>query len=176
MPRSIRRVVTGHDANGKSVIVRDDSPPSFLEVESMPGFAVFDLWETTTSPADNRGDEDAADRPVHLEPVPTGTIFRVICFPPDSAWKSRSDSGKAFETVGGSHARDESSSDPMMHKTASVDYAVVLSGEIWAVLEEDETCLRAGDVLVQRGTNHSWSVRGDEPAYVAFILVGARPV
>jgi quercetin dioxygenase-like cupin family protein len=64
----------------------------------------------------------------------------------------------------------------MMHKTATVDYAIVVKGEIYAVMEKGETLLRAGDVLVQRGTNHSWSVRGKEPALVAFILVGAEPL
>jgi quercetin dioxygenase-like cupin family protein len=64
----------------------------------------------------------------------------------------------------------------MMHKTSTVDYAIVLKGEIHAVMEKGETLLRAGDVLVQRGTNHSWSVRGSEPALVAFILVSAKPL
>jgi quercetin dioxygenase-like cupin family protein len=64
----------------------------------------------------------------------------------------------------------------MMHKTASVDYAIVLSGEVWAVMEEGETCMKAGDVLIQRGTNHAWSNRTQEPAMVAFILVGAKPL
>lgn len=142
----------------------------------MPGFTVFDLWETKQSPADNTGDEDAADRPVHLEPVSTGTIFRVIEFPPDIAWKGRSDADQAFSSVDALHAKDQRSDDPMMHRTATVDYAVVISGEIWAVMEEGEACLHAGDVLVQRGTNHSWSVRSDQPARVAFILVGANPL
>ncbi len=71
---------------------------------------------------------------------------------------------------------DRSAGDPMMHRTSTVDYAVVLKGEIHAVMERGETLLRAGDILVQRGTNHSWSVRGDEPCMVAFVLVSAKPL
>jgi quercetin dioxygenase-like cupin family protein len=78
--------------------------------------------------------------------------------------------------MGAGHAKSASSSNPMMHKTASVDYAIVLKGEIWAVMDDSEKRMTAGDVLVQRGTNHAWSNRTDQPALVAFILVGATPV
>jgi len=71
---------------------------------------------------------------------------------------------------------DKHSADPMMHRTSTLDYAIVLKGEIHAVMEEGETLMRAGDILVQRGTNHSWSVRGNEPAIVAFVLVSAKPL
>ena len=120
------------------------------------------------------GDADPVDRPMHLEPRPTGTICRVVEFPPDAAWQDRTDASEVFSSMEAGHAADSTSSTPMMHKTASVDYAIVLSGEMWAVMEEGETCMRAGDVLIQRATNHAWSNRSAEPALVAFVLVGAQ--
>ena len=142
----------------------------------MPGLALTDLWETGAAPASNEGSADAAARPVRLEPPANGTIFRVVEFPPDANWRKGADAREAFESIGAGHTADHKSADPMMHKTATVDYAIVLKGEIHAVMEAGEKLLRAGDVLVQRGTNHSWSVRGKEPCIVAFILVSAKPL
>ena len=127
-------------------------------------------------PANNSGNSDAADRPVVLEPPANGTIIRVVEFPPDSAWRNNADAKEAFSSIGAGHATDDSVSDPMMHKTATVDYLIVLKGEIWAILEDGEVCLKQGDVMVQRGTNHSWSVRTDEPCLLAAILVNATPL
>ena len=176
MPHPIRRVVTGHDENGHSVFISDSDAPNVMQMESMPGLALTDLWETRASPAKNTGNEDAAARPVVLEPPANGTIFRVVEFPPDSQWRDLADASEAFDSIGAGHAADQSSSDPMMHKTTTVDYLIVLKGEIWAVLDNDEVCLKQGDVMVQRGTNHSWSVRTDEPCLLAAILVDAEPV
>jgi mannose-6-phosphate isomerase-like protein (cupin superfamily) len=172
----VRRVVTGHDNSGKSKFLMDGLAPNIKEMASMPGLALTDLWETTTTPASNAGVTDAAARPVHLEPPSGGTILRIVEFPPDSAWRKSADARTAFNSIGAGHAKDQHSSDPMMHKTATVDYIIVLKGEIWAIMDTGETLLKAGDILVQRGTNHSWSVRGNEPCIVAAILVNAEPV
>lgn len=174
MPKQIRRIVTGHNAEGKSVIAEDAIATSILDLEAVPGLRATDLWETTTAPADLSGEADPVDRPMHLEPRPTGTICRVVEFPPDAAWQDRTDASEVFSSMQAGHTADSTSSTPMMHKTASVDYAIVLAGEIWAVMEEGETCMQAGDVLIQRATNHAWSNRSAEPALVAFILVGAQ--
>jgi hypothetical protein len=176
MIQRVRRVLTGHDAEGRSTIIADGFAASVKELPGIPGLALTDLWETTGAPASNEGHADAAARPVRLEPPPSGTIFRVVEFPPDAAWRKKSDLREGFGAIGAAHAQDNASHDPMMHKTASVDYAIVLTGEIWAVMEKGETLLKAGDVLVQRGTNHSWSNRTDQPALVAFILVSAKPL
>ena len=176
MVAKIRRVVTGHDAAGKSVFIMDGDATAVKEMESMPGLALTDLWQTNGAPADNAGNADAADRPVVLEPPSNGTIFRIVEFPPDSAWRDNAEAREAFESIGAGHAPDQSSDDPMMHKTSTVDYLIVLKGEIWAILDEGETCLKPGDVMIQRGTNHSWSVRTDEPCLLAAILVNAEPV
>ena len=176
----VRRVLTGHDAGGKSIFISDGEASNIKEIASMPGLALTDLWETKGAPASNEGDADAAARPVRLEPPQRGTILRIVEFPPDSQWRgkadARADGQEAFKSIGAGHARDRASSDPMMHRTSTVDYAIVLKGEIYAVMDEGEKRLRAGDILVQRGTNHSWSVRGYEPCIVCFVLVSAKPL
>lgn len=154
----------------------DGPAPNVKEMASMPGLALTDLWETTEVPASNDGSEDSAARPVRLEPPHGGTLLRIVEFPPDSTWRRGADARSAFESIGAGHAQDSSSADPMMHRTATVDYIIVLKGELHAILEHGETLLRPGDVLVQRGTNHSWSVRGSEPCIVAAVLVSAKPV
>jgi mannose-6-phosphate isomerase-like protein (cupin superfamily) len=154
----------------------DGLAPNVKEMASMPGLALTDLWETAAAPARNEGAADSADRPVRLEPPRNGTILRIVEFPPDSHWRNRTDAREAFESIGAAHAPDRRSSDPMMHTTATVDYIIVLKGEIHAIMEEGETLLRAGDILVQRGTNHSWSVRGNEPCIIAAVLVSAAPL
>jgi hypothetical protein len=176
MVAKIRRVVTGHNEAGQSVILFDDHAGAVKEMESMPGLALTDLWETSGAPASNKGDQDATDRPVVLEPPLNGTIFRIVEFPPDSTWKGQADASEAFDSIGAGHASDLNSDDPMMHKTSTIDYLIVIKGEIWAILEEGEVCLRPGDVMVQRGTNHSWSVRSEEPCLLAAVLVNAAPM
>jgi mannose-6-phosphate isomerase-like protein (cupin superfamily) len=172
----VRRVVSGHDANGKSVFLMDGLAPNVKEMASMPGLALTDLWETSGAPASNEGAGDAVERPVRLEPPAKGTILRIVEFPPDSQWRNRADARDAFDSIGAGHAPDASSADPMMHKTSTVDYIIVLKGEIHAIVDTGETLLKAGDFLIQRGTNHSWSVRGNEPCVIAAILVAADPL
>jgi mannose-6-phosphate isomerase-like protein (cupin superfamily) len=173
---TVRRVVTGHTPEGKSTFIMDSPARNVMEMKSMPGLALTDLWETASAPARNEGISDAAARPVRLEPPPRGTILRIVEFPPDSAWRGGADAREAFESIQAGHAPDTSSSDPMMHRTNTVDYIIVLRGEIHAIMDTGETLLRPGDVLVQRGTIHSWSVRGTEPCIIAAILVSADPI
>ena len=177
MVARVRRVLTGHDSEGRSTFIADGLAPNVKEMKpTFPGLALTDLWETKGAPASNAGDADAADRPIHLEPPKNGTILRIVEFPPDSAWRNRTDGKDGFKSIGAGHAQDRQSADPMMHKTSTVDYIIVLKGEIYAIMETGEKLLKAGDILVQRGTNHSWSVRTDEPCIVAAVLVSAKPV
>jgi mannose-6-phosphate isomerase-like protein (cupin superfamily) len=171
----VRRVLTGHDAEGRSTFIADGEAPNVKEMPHFPGLALTDLWETKGAPASNAGGADAADRPVRLEPPKNGTLLRIVEFPPDHTRPRGSDGSEGFKAIGAAHAQDRHSSDPMMHKTNTVDYIIVLRGEIYAIMETGEKLLRAGDILVQRGTNHSWSVRGNEPCIVAAVLVNARP-
>ena len=173
MVKKIRRVVTGHDARGKSVIVSDGPSPHVLLIPGRTDFGLTNLWVTDGSPGGNEGNADAAARPVVLEPPAGGTIFRVVEFPPDKA-AADFDRKTAFASMGADHAMDpDASRHPGMHKTDTVDYAIVLAGEIWALMDEGETRLEAGDCLVQRATNHAWSNRSDQPCLVVFVLVSA---
>jgi hypothetical protein len=175
MVQRVRRVVTGHDRGGKSMFIADGEAPNILEMKSMPGVALTDLWRTTTSPASNSGNKDAAAGRIKLEPPASGSILRIVEFPPDAAWRKTADARSAFASIGAEGAPDHESADPMMHTTSTVDYIIVLKGEIYAILDKGETLLKQGDILVQRGTNHSWSVRGDQPCVIAAILIGAEP-
>lgn len=176
MTWKVRRVVTGHNGKGQSVFVSDGHATNVKVMESMPGLALTDLWETTSAPASNAGNADAAARTVQLEPPKNGTILRIVEFPPDRIWRSGANARDAFASIGAGHAPVKDSDDPMKHKTATVDYIIILKGEIYAIMDEGETLLTAGDILVQRGTNHSWSVRGEEPCVLAAVLVSAVPV
>ena len=176
MIKPIRRIVTGHDTRGRSVFVSDGPSLHVLTIPGRPDFGLTNLWVTDRVPASNAGGADAAARPVVLEPPKGGVIFRVVEFPPDQA-PGGFDRKAAFAAMGAHHAMDpDASRHPGMHKTDTVDYAIVLSGEIWALMDEGETLMRAGDTLVQRGTNHAWSNRSDQPCRVAFILVSAQPL
>ncbi|MEX2223188.1 MAG: cupin domain-containing protein [Candidatus Rokuibacteriota bacterium] len=176
MIQPIRRIVTGHNAQGRSVIVSDGPSPHVLALPGRPDFALTDLWVSEGAPASNAGSADAAKRRMSLEPPMKGTIFRIVEFPPDAAGGGF-DRQAAFRAMGASHTMDpDASRHPAMHRTDTVDYAIVLSGEIWALMDEGETLMRAGDTLVQRGTNHAWSNRGDQPSLVVFVLVSAAPL
>ncbi len=178
MSKPVRRVVTGHDAQGKSTFIIDAISPHVHQ--RSPGSAtVTELWETRASPAENSGNEDAVAHPFRLPPPRGGSVFRIIAYPPDKerlgALMNERKAGD--DGSGRSAALDRGTPrHPGFHKTSSVDYAIVLSGEIYALMDEGEVLLRPGDVLVQRGTNHAWSNRGDEPACVAFVLIDAAPV
>ena len=175
MLRTIRRVITGHDSQGRSIIASDEASPNTIAISDSPAFGMTDLWVTHDAPADNAAPGDPATRKIVLEPPPRGTIFRVVEFPPDAQIAGKFDRVKAFEAIGASEALDpDGLRHPGMHRTHSVDYAIVLSGEIWAVMDVGETLMRAGDCLIQRGTNHAWSNRSNQPCLVAFILVDAR--
>src|SRR5439155_20444188 len=140
---------------------------------------VTDLWETRSAPASNAGKAETTNRPFRLPPPCNGTVFRIIEYPPDSERVAALERERSSGDDGSGHADafDRASPrHPGFHKTSSVDYAIVLSGEIYALLDEGEVLLTAGDVLIQRGTNHAWSNRSKEPAFLAFVLIDSEPV
>ena len=147
MALRLRRVVTGHDANGKAVVKIDEVSQNLST--GRPGRSACVVWTTETFPVDNTGDADEGVRQVGTT-LKNGTVFRVIEFSPGVA--------------------------PRNHRTDSIDYAVVMSGEIDMELDDTVVHLKAGDVLVQRGTIHNWVNRGTEPCVMAFILIDAKPV
>jgi hypothetical protein len=179
--RRFRRVVTGHDAAGQSTIISDAMSPHIMPVMDQSNFAVTDFWKTFSTPPDNshRSEPDPCQLPTQVAPPAGGTVFRVVQFPPDKVWAAKA------AAMGGSVPIDATAKPanegsvlrhPHMHRTRSIDYAIVLSGEIWALMDVGETKLVAGDVLVQRGTNHAWANRSDAPCIVAFVLIDAAPL
>jgi quercetin dioxygenase-like cupin family protein len=147
MPLKIRRVVTGHDHDGRAVIAIDEICKNV--VSRRPKHESCVVWSTGSFPADNSGDEDGGARPVATTDS-NGTVFRIGMYHPGVA--------------------------PRNHRTESVDYAIVMSGEIVMEIDGATVHLRAGDVLVQRGTIHNWTNPGTEPCFIAFVLVAAKPV
>jgi mannose-6-phosphate isomerase-like protein (cupin superfamily) len=175
---SIRRVVTGHDARGKAVVIYDGPTLNVNRPPNRPGNSVHNFWIESKTPTSVAGNADTAtaDKKISLEPPPGGHIFRVVEYGPEGAWIKDVDRTKAremFADVGAAHASDPDANPPhpFMHKTRTIDYAIVMSGEIYAVLDDSETLLKAGDVLIQRGTNHAWSNRSNKPCRIAFILI-----
>jgi len=178
MTKSVRRVVTGHDAAGKSIFVIDGPTPHVFS-RTKGSAIVHELWETTRTPADNRGNADAIARGHRLPPSPHGSVFRVIEYPPDSERLAALAREHALPDDGSGRTAASDRNNPRhagFHKTSTIDYAIVLSGEIFAMMDDGEVLLKTGDVLIQRGTNHAWSNRTGEPAVVAFVLIDAEPV
>ena len=175
---AVRRIVTGHDAKGRSLIVSDGPSPHVMALAGTDAFGVTDIWKTDASPARNDGPEDTCALPIRLAPPAQGSVFRIVQFPPDRDYVGQWEAGRAFASMGdsGAHAIDAGSTrHEAMHRTQSIDYAFVMQGEIWAVLDTAETRMTAGDVLVQRGTNHAWSNRSNSPCVMGFVLIDAEP-
>ena len=178
MPKKIRRVVTGHNAAGKSIFVIDAPTPHVFQ-RTKGSAIVHELWETASTPADNRGNADAIARGHRLPPPNNGSVLREIEYPPDSERLAAFAREQAMPDDGSGRAEATDRNNPRhagFHKTATIDYAIVLEGEIYALMDDGEVLLKAGDVLVQRGTNHAWSNRTDKNAVVAFVLIDAAPV
>ncbi|MFI5267071.1 MAG: cupin domain-containing protein [Chloroflexota bacterium] len=146
MAAQIRRVVTGHDHNGKAIVESDQT----AELGSLrPGTNSRVMWTSQGFPVDNSGHEDTSGRATGTT-LANGTVFRIVEFGPGNG--------------------------PRVHRTDSIDYAVILSGEIDMELDDNVVHLKAGDVLVQRGTIHNWVNKGTQPCRIAFILIDAKPV
>ena len=167
MARAPRRIVTGHDAQGKSVVLIDGPPTPFGA-----------YWLTDSAPVDNSGSSDAGELVRRLEPPPGGSIFRFAAIPPEDPSVSPEElerrTAKMFAQMEASHCRADTSRHPGMHKTRTIDYVVLLSGEVTLLLDKGEVDLKPFDVVVQRGTNHAWANKGKEPALIAAVLIDAK--
>ena len=171
MVKPVRRVVTGHDAEGKAVVVMDSAAANVVVSEHRPGSRT-NLWRTTSMPACFGGDRDEADAVFTTEPLADGVNFRINEFPPaDDAAVAAYDSTKAFGDVGSAHLVVAGARHPFMHRTETVDFAIVLEGEIDMLLDEEDVHLKTGDVVIQRGTNHAWANRYDKTCRIAFVLI-----
>ena len=147
MPLQIRRVVTGHDDSGRAVVSIDEVSRNVISRRPQHESCV--IWSTGSFPSDNASLQDGGARPV-AGTDPDGSVFRIVEYGPGVAARN--------------------------HRTESIDYAVVMAGEIDMDIDGVTVHLRAGDVLVQRGTIHNWSNRGTVPCVIAFVLIAAAPV
>ena len=169
----VRRVITENDAQGKSFFVEDGASPAVREVAQRPDYRVSNLWRTSPSPARIDTPDDIAQHQGILPPK-NGTILRIIDYPPEpkDPVELKRQQDATFASLYKDAGHDLKAGDhPGMHITETVDYALVMFGEMTAIMETSETVLKAGDVLIQRGTNHAWANRSDQPARIAFILI-----
>jgi naringenin degradation protein FdeH len=166
-----RRIVTGHDAEGKAVALFDG--PVAAHQRSPGGNAVTLLWVTAETPVDMAGNADRAATKVGVPPPPNGSIFRIVEFPPATSGAAPVDHHQMLIGMGIDPATQGYSRHANTHRTRSIDYAIVLDGEIDMLMDDTEVHVKAGDVLVQQGTNHAWVNNGTKPCRIAFILIDA---
>ncbi|HEY9532803.1 MAG TPA: cupin domain-containing protein [Burkholderiales bacterium] len=169
----IRRIVTADDAKGRSRILEDAPATSIRSVSGRPGYRAVNVWRTTETPARINAKDSTAGHQ-GISPPEGGTILRIIDFPPEPS--DREEFKRMLDSTFGGIYKDAAHDKrpgvhPGMHRTETVDYAIVLEGEIYAVMDESETLMRTGDVLIQRGTNHAWANRSSKTARIAFVLI-----
>ena len=169
---SIRRVVTKLDASGKAVVMFDDRVTLAMP---RPPNAAANVWVTAESLPGFSPDADRAKTKIGLTPPRSGSVFRIVEFAPEPESVARLPLDTMMKVVGAdAPAKGLPPRHPMMHRTRTLDYAIILSGEIDMLLDEGEVHLKAGDVVVQQATNHAWVNRGNAPCRVAFILMDSR--
>jgi len=178
--KTFRRIVTGHDAEGKAIII-SDAPPLHTQLVGGPGGPTFfEVWHTLETPALIHSQPDEEDeKNLVLPPPKNGTRIRVIEFPPEGEEIHKltgSDAAEKFRSMGDEKASTSAAGapHPLMHRTETVDYGIVLEGEITLILDRGETTIQAGDIVIQTGTNHAWANRSGKICRMAFILIDGQ--
>jgi len=178
METPFRRIVTGHDAQGEAVIQEDGPPPRVQRIGGDMGPIFYEVWNTCETPARiDRASGKPHEGGIMLAPPKNGTRIRVLDIPPEdpSLGTISPEQARAhFEQVGAAEASSHTgtaSRHAFMHRTETIDYGIVLDGEITLVLDVGETVVRAGDIVIQRGTNHGWANRSGRNCRIAFILI-----
>ncbi len=174
----IHRIVTGHDAAGKAIVSTVGPLPTVIELAAIPGTVFHEVWSTASTPAAADNGPDPTIGPLTLPPPPLGTRLRFVDIPPDTAEFLALGAARmhdAFTQVGDATASTvrAHSPHPLMHRTESVDYGIVIDGELTLVLDDSEVALRPGSVVIQRGTNHAWANRSQRPCRILFVLIDA---
>jgi hypothetical protein len=170
MTRKYRCVVTSKSAKGKSIVLRDAGV-------GVGPLGIVDFWKTSTMPA-SLTDDGEPSGPVRLEPPKGGTVFRLFEIPPQNPKLAKEEAARLaaqeFASAGAEHCRVDTSRNPMMHTTQTIDYVVVLSGRVTLLLDNGEVELNPFDAIVQRGTNHYWLNYDDKPALLMGVLLDAK--
>ncbi|MDG1960729.1 MAG: cupin domain-containing protein [SAR86 cluster bacterium] len=171
----MRRIITGQNQAGKSVITID-GPPARSIGEDVGG--LFEIWNTDGMPIDVTDNLDRADSEIILSPPANGTKFRYFQINPTPdgvPWDVLQDlAAEAFDRIGAAHHRIDTSKHPAMHKTETIDYIILLKGDVSLLLDEEEVRLEPFDTVVQRGTNHAWVNHGEEPALLIAVLIDSQ--
>ena len=171
----MRRVITGHNDEGKSIVVID-GPPSRSIGEDVGG--LFELWNTDGGIVDTKDKIDRADDEIILSPPINGSKFRYFQINPTPEGVPieimQAIAHDAFKRIGAAHHRIDTSKHPAMHQTKTIDYIILLKGDVTLLLDEDEVRLKPHDVVVQRGTNHAWVNNGTEPALLIAVLIDSN--
>jgi hypothetical protein len=174
----VRRVVTGHDTQGKAIIQQDGPVPRVQRIGGAHGPLFYEVWNTRDTPAPiDRASGEPPEEGIQLAPPKRGTRIRVLDIPPEDASISAVTPEEArahFAQVGAATASSHSSAGSrhaFMHRTETIDYGIVLEGEVTLIMDEGETVVRAGDIVIQRGTNHGWANRSGRHCRIAFILI-----
>lgn len=176
MSADFRRIVTGHDAQGRAVISSAAAPTRVVDV-SERGPRFYEVWNTRETPARiDRDSEEPHEDKLTLAPPRHGTRIRVLDIQPETAELRNMDAAEArrhFELLnaGDASTRHRDAPHPFMHRTETVDYGIVLSGEIYLIVDKGEILCRQGDIIIQRGTNHAWANRSASVCRIAFILI-----
>jgi mannose-6-phosphate isomerase-like protein (cupin superfamily) len=172
----VRRVVTTVNADGKAVVLFDGINENRAVRPGKNNVSNL-LWTTDGCPADISGSVDRGAVKIGTSPLPAGSVFRIMDYPPVTPEMEKIDMGARMrELAHEPDIRGLPPRHPFMHRTRTIDYAIILSGEIDMLLDDSEIHLKAGDVLVQQGTNHAWVNRGTEVCRIAFVLIDAKPI
>lgn len=171
----MRRVITGHDNDGKSIVVLD-GPPACSIGEDVGG--LFELWNTDGNLINTKDRIDRADSEIILSPPRNGSKFRYFQINPTPEGVPmdvmQDMAAEAFKKIGASHHRVDTAKHPAMHKTDTIDYIILLKGDVTLILDQEEVDIKPHDVVVQRGTNHAWVNNGNEPALLIAILIDSE--
>jgi mannose-6-phosphate isomerase-like protein (cupin superfamily) len=181
MSKPFRRIVTGHDSAGKAII-QSAAPPTRVQViGNGEGPTFYEVWNTRETPAlIDRASGEPFEAQLTLAPPKHGTRIRVLDIPSETESISRVDQTQAqalfaeIGAVGASTHAGAGSRHPHMHRTQTIDYGIILEGEITLLVDDGEVVVQAGDIVVQRGTNHAWANRSGRPCRIAFILIDGQ--
>jgi quercetin dioxygenase-like cupin family protein len=177
----VRRIVTGHDSSGKSIVISDGLTPTLKTNPVRPGHRSTEIWRTHAAPAPiTAGEADpTVNGPRTIHPSPRGTVIRIAEWAPESEEIRRLTPEQAraiFKAMGNENASTfgRGGRHPIMHRTETIDYAVILEGELTLLLDDEDVTLKTGDVVIQRGTNHGWRNVSNRPCRILFVLIDAQ--